>query len=97
MGFAFRLTLRKGLLSKSDLPKRLRFAKEVVKHFYPSTLWKEQICFYFDGKNFVHKYNPRDQARAPGVHIWRRSDERLHEHCTSKGKNIPSIKKALFL
>ena len=86
MGFAFRPTLRKGLLVKSDLPKRLRFAKEVVKHFDAATLWKEEICFYFDGKSFVHKYNPRDQARAPGARIWRRSDEGLNEHCTSKGK-----------
>jgi len=86
MGYAYRPTLRKGLLLQSDLKKRLQFAKDVVKHFDASTLWTQEIQFYFDGKSVVHKYNPRDQARAPGVRIWRKSYEKLHEHCTSKVK-----------
>jgi len=63
----------------------LKWAKDVQHYFDPETLWTRQIKFYFDGKSFVHKTNPRDQARAPGARIWRRSSEGLHEHCTSKG------------
>jgi len=67
MGYAYCPTLRKGLLLQSDSKKRLQFAKDA------STLWTQKIKFYFDGKSFVHKYNPREQARAPGVRILRNS------------------------
>ena len=62
MGFAFRPTLRKGLLVKSDLPKRPRFAKKVVNHFDATTLWKEEICYKGgEGGNLqvFHHFRPR--------------------------------------
>ena len=39
-------TLRKGLLSETNLKNRSRFAKEVVHKFNANTLWTE-IKFYF--------------------------------------------------
>jgi len=66
MGYAYRPTLRKGLLLHSDLKKRLQFAKDVVKHFDASTLWMKEIKFYFDGKSFVHKYTCETK---PGLRV----------------------------
>ena len=84
-GYAFRPARRKGILLASDLPKRLQFAKKVLKYYDP-TLWTNDICFYLDGKSFIHKLHPQDQARAPGARIWRRKDEGLNLDCTAKAK-----------
>jgi len=43
MGYAYRPTLRKGLLLHSDLKRRLKFASTDA-----STLWMKEIKFYFD-------------------------------------------------
>lgn len=82
-GYAFRPARRKGILSEKDLRKRLQFAKKVLKLYEP-TLWTQDICFYLDGKSFVHKVNPQDQARAPGARVWRRRNEGLNLECTAK-------------
>jgi len=83
-GYAFRPARRKGILLPKDLPRRFRFAKRVLKLYNPTTLWTHDISFYLDGKSFVHKLHPQDQARAPGARIWRRKDEGLDFDCTAK-------------
>ena len=62
-GYAHHQARRKGLLTPEDLPKRTQFAKNIIQ-FY-NDLWTKEICFYFDGKGFVFKTNPADQAKAP--------------------------------
>ena len=58
-GYAYRQARRKGLLCKKDLTRRVAFAKNVIKH-YSESIWTEDICFYFDGKSFIHKLHPAD-------------------------------------
>ena len=83
-GYALRQARRKGLLSVIDTKNRLKFAKRVLKDS-DENLWKHEICFYLDGKSFVHKLNPKDQARAPGAKVWRKKNEGLKRNCTAKG------------
>ena len=83
-GYRYHQARRKGLLSKVDTKKRLRFAKNILND-YDESLWNHTICFYLDGKSFVHKLNPKDQARAPGAKVWRRRNEGLARNCTAKG------------
>ena len=67
-GFAYRLARRKGILSKLDTTLRLNFARKVIRN-YDENLWTEGISFYLDGKSFVHKTNPLDQARVPSARL----------------------------
>ena len=83
-GYAHRQARRKGLLTAEDLLKRKQFAKKVIQ-FYNDDLWTKEICFYFDGKGFVFKTNPADQAKAPRGLVWRGKNEGLKRGCTAKG------------
>ena len=85
-GYGYRQARRKGLMSAVDRKKRVNFAKQVLSCYDNKTLWKESICFYLDGKSFVHKLNPKDQARAPRTKIWRKRNEGLKPNCTAKRK-----------
>ena len=69
-GFSYIQTRRKGLMTPSDLKCRVKFAN-LIKKNYDKDIQKKDICFSLDGKSFVHKLNPRDQARAPKARKWR--------------------------
>ena len=68
-GFSYIQTRRKGLMTPSDLKCRVKFAN-LIKKNYDKDIQKKDICFSLDGKSFVHKLNPRDQARAPKARKW---------------------------
>ena len=55
-GYRYLQSHRKGMLTRKDAYKRLKFARQ-MKRFLPS-FWKRCISFYFDGTSFVHKANP---------------------------------------
>lgn len=80
----YRHAAKKGVLSKADLKKRLKFARTVKKKFSDGRIWTEGIGFYVDGASFTHKYHPLDQAQAPGTMVWRRPNERLNFGLTAK-------------
>ena len=73
---------RKDMLTRKDAYKRLKFARR-MKRLSPS-FSKHCISFYFDGKSFVHKTNPYDQARAVKSLARRTRNEGLALYCTSK-------------
>ena len=88
-GLAKRCSAKKGVLTKSDLKKRLEFAQTIKNRFENRgrNLWKEGIAFYLDGASFTHKYHPLDQAQAPQTRIWRRQSERLKFGMTAKSNH----------
>ena len=47
-GFKYLQSSKKGLMSKQDLVKRVKFVKDMHAN-YNETVWQEEICFYFDG------------------------------------------------
>lgn len=88
-GFHYLQTRKKGLMSKEDLKKRVKFARDMIKNHSPD-LWTKEISFYLDATSFVHKTNPADQARAPKSREWRKKKEGLKRGCTAKGKKVGS-------
>ena len=82
-GYRYLQSHRKGMLTRKDAYKRLKFARR-IKRLSPS-FWKRCISFYFDGTSFVHKASPYDQARAVKSLGWRTRNEGLALHCTSRG------------
>ena len=87
---------KKGLMSKADMRKRVKFARTMLKE-YPKNVWENGISFYLDGTSFVHKTNPSDQARAPKGRVWRRRSEGLKQGCTSKGRKVGHGGKVVYL
>jgi len=87
---------KKGLMSKTDLKKRVAFARYVLKK-YKEDVWTSKVAFYLDGVSFYYKRNPCDQARAPRGRIWRLKSEGLKQGCTSKGSKTGSGGKVLKL
>lgn len=83
----YRHSAKKGVLSRDDLKKRLKFARKVKKHFSTGEIWSDGISFYLDGASFTHKYNPLDQAMAPKTMVWRKPNERLKFGLTAKGSH----------
>ena len=57
---------------------------------FDKDIWKKDICFYLDGKSFVHKLNPKDQARAPKAREWRGKNEGLTPDCVAIGIKVGS-------
>lgn len=86
LGYRYKQSRRKGLMSKKDLQLRMKFAKNVKRLPNYNQLWRDKISFYLDGVGFVHKYNPKDQARSTRSMAWRKKGEGLHLFCTQKGK-----------
>ncbi len=86
-GYFYLQSRKKGLMSKKDMRKRVKFARHMMKN-YPIDVWTNDIAFYLDAVGFVHKINPADQARAPSGRIWRRKSEGLTQGCTSKGSKV---------
>lgn len=89
MGYSYVHSRRKGVLTEKDRKRRLGFAKD-FKRNYREEFWTEDVCFYFDGVSFFHKFNPADQARAPDSLIWRLPSEGLAPYCTAKGSHVGS-------
>ena len=83
-GYRYLHSRKKGLMTKLDLKKRVKFARNVQRH--NPKLWTEGISFYLDGVGFVHKTNPRDEAMAPKGMAWRQRSEGLEPGYTAKGK-----------
>ena len=52
---------RKGLLTKEDLVKPLKFARKCKR--LPANFWTEGVSFYLDGTGWVHKTDPCKQAK----------------------------------
>jgi transposase len=84
-GYYYLQARKKGLLTKKDMEKRLKFARK-IKREYNDDLWTKEISFYLDGTAFAYKRNPLDQARAPKGRIWRKKSEGMDYACTSKGR-----------
>ena len=82
-GYGYRHARRKGVLTKKDPTKRIKFAKEFVGRGV--NFWREEISFYFDGVGFVHKTRPMEDAMSCRRKVWRKQSEGLHFDCTAKG------------
>ena len=89
LGFKNRQARKKRLVTDLDLKKRVRFAKKMTRE-YPPNVWTDCIAFYLDATSFAHKFNPMDQARAPGARARQRRSEGLNQHCTAKESKVGS-------
>lgn len=85
-GYHYLQARKKGVLSKTDIRKRYKFAKSMKKDF-ASEVWTKEIALYLDGVSFTHKTNPADEAKSPKGRIWRRANEGLDRGCTAKGSH----------
>lgn len=82
MGYRYRQSRKKGLLTPADKRKRVCYARQSLK--LPKNFWRDQIVFYFDGVSFAHKYNPYAEARSTSSMTWRQPNEGLQR--TTKGR-----------
>ena len=57
-------SLKKGIVSKSDIAKRLRYCKDKIKSKIGQKFWSYGVSLYLNGTGFVYKTNPMDQAFA---------------------------------
>lgn len=85
-GYHYLQARKKGVLSKTDIRKRYKFAGTMKREF-SIDVWTKQIAFYLDGVSFIHKTNPADEAKAPKGRIWRRANEGMDRGCTAKGSH----------
>ena len=84
MNYKFCEARRKGVLTKRDQLRRVKFARDVLNKHSPQ-LWTDEICFYLDGASFWYKTNPVVEAKTPRGKIWRKRNEGLNPLCTAKG------------
>jgi len=84
LGYGYRTTRRKGMLTEDDFKKRVAFCQKIRQRSLNSEFWTKHIAFYLDGCGFQFKTNPFDQARALKSREWRKSSEGLI--VTAKGK-----------
>ena len=84
-GYYYLQARKKGVLTVTDMKKRLRFARRMRKD-YGADVWTKRIAFYLDCVSYVYKRNPLDQALAPKARIWRKRGEGLTTGCLAKGK-----------
>ena len=82
LGYSYRQSRKKGLLSAKDKTKRLQYAREMQGK--PANFWKEEITFYFDGVGFAHRSNPYSEASCSSSMAWRKPGEGLA--ITTKGR-----------
>lgn len=85
MGIMYLHLRKKGVLLRSDLRKRLKFARKCKRILTPS-FYKRGISMYLDGVGFEWKYNPCKSQPGTRTMGWRRRSEGLDLHQTSKGK-----------
>ena len=60
LGYKFRQTRKKGLMSEADHRRRLNYSRAALK--LNSSFWINDVAFYLDGVSFVHKSNPMKEA-----------------------------------
>jgi len=77
LGYGYRRTRKKGLLSKNDMKARLKFARRIKRLKLGQEFWAKGISFYLDATGFEYKRNPLDQARNPSAREWRLKNEGL--------------------
>jgi len=75
---------RKGVLTKRNQLKRVKFARDVLNKHSPQ-IWTDEICFNLDGLSFWYKTNPVAEVKTPRGKIWRKRNEGLNPSCTAKG------------
>ena len=68
-GYYYLQARKKGVLTVTDMKKRLQFARRMRKD-YGADVWTKRIAFYLDCVSYVYKRNPLDQALAPKARIW---------------------------
>lgn len=95
-GYSYSPAKRKGVLTKTDTVKRLKFAREIKKN-YPIDVWTTKVAFYIDAVSFYYKRNPMDYARVPRGKIWKKKNEALDINCTARGCHVGSGGKILHL
>ena len=90
MNYHFYEARRKGVLTKRDQIKRLKFARDVLNKHSPQP-WTDEIWFYLDGVSFWYKTaNPAAEAKTPRGKIWRQHNKGLNPLCTVKGSHTGS-------
>ena len=77
---------KKGVLTKSDLKLRLKFAWE-FRWKLPKKFRISGVGFDLDRASFTHKMNHFDKVRAPRAMVWRKPGQRLDFVCTGKGSH----------
>ena len=85
LGYGYRQTRKKGLLTRNDLKLRLKFGCKMKRLNLGNKFWTAGITFYLDATGFVHKQNPMDKACTPKAREWRQRYEGLYFRCTAKG------------
>jgi transposase len=94
LGYGFRQTRRKGVLTDRDYKKRLGYARKMQK--MKSDFWIKDVAFYLDGVSFIYKRNPLGEALKPKNKLWRKKCEGLS--ITTKGsKDLPGGKRLHLL
>ena len=94
LGYGFRQTRRKGVLTDRDYKKRLGYARKMQK--MKSDFWIKDVAFYLDGISFIYKRNPLGEALKPKNKLWRKKCEGLS--ITTKGsKDLPGGKRLHLL
>ncbi|XP_066912838.1 uncharacterized protein [Clytia hemisphaerica] len=84
-GYSYLQCRRKGQVTKTDLKKRMQFARDSKKNL-PEDFWTNGISFYLDGVAWAHKTNPYEYAKTNRTRTWRLRSEGLSIYCTAKGK-----------
>ena len=83
-GYKYTQCRRNGQLFKTDLKKRVKFARNCKR--LPKRFWQEGVSFYLDRTGWVHKTDPCKQACTYLSRMWKKASESLHRKCTAKGK-----------
>ena len=89
MGYAYRRTRKKDMLTRHDKLKRFKFAKRVTRLLshhdcWSRALWTRGISMYVDWVGFAYKSNPYLHSKTPGAREWRLKHEALE--VTTKAK-----------
>ena len=91
LGYAYRQSRKKGILTENDLKVRRQFARSTLNDC-STDYWTNDVAFYLDGVSFVYKGNPMSDAIKPKNKIWRKRSEGLV--MTTKGsKNLAGGKR----
>lgn len=94
LGYAFRPSRKKGILTEKDLKMRRKFARSRLNDCR-ADYWTKDVAFYLDGVSFVFKGNPMSDAVKPNNRIWRKKSEGLT--FTTKGSKDLAGGKRLHL
>ena len=95
LGYAYRPSRKKGILTDKDLKLRREFARSRLNDC-STDYWTKDVAFYLDGVSFVYKGNPMSDALKPKNKIWRKRNEGLV--MTTKGsKDLAGGKRLHFI